>query len=153
MRRDFITYNFIGAGEDAAFEILQNHTSLKELPHKDFPNVGIYRQLPVSMIYDKDQMDNLAEFHKKSSIDIFIVPFFDEYTPSLTRIAVRIEGDKGNLKMLRQKVQKHLLQKWCKVVDVHKRESPELFKDKINVKSFNELKSAFKTAKVEFPGV
>lgn len=140
----------IGNGEDAAFGIIQNKTGLAETPHKFFPEPGIYRQLPVSFIYDYEQMKYLADFHKKSSIDIFVIPFRDDYTPHLSRVAIRVEGKKGDLKMIRQKVQRGLLEKWCKVVDVLYYECPELFKDKINEKSINELDNAFKTAKVQF---
>lgn len=149
MRTHFATGNFIGEGEDATFQILSNMTGLPERQHDEFPKIGIYRQLPVSIIYDEEQMRNLADFHKKSSIDIFIVRCEDEFMPKFCRLAVRVEGKKGDLKMLRQGVQRWLLEKWCQVVDVHKRECKELFKDRVNEKSIKELEDVFKTAKVE----
>ena len=95
MRTDFATGNFIGEGEDATFEILKEMTGLQEKEIADFPEIGIYRQLPVDKIYDEEQMRNLAEFHKKSSIDIFIVRCEDQYMPRFCKIAVRVEGKKG----------------------------------------------------------
>ena len=126
-------------------------TGLAERPHTHFPKVGIYRQLPVSYVYDNEQMKYLAEFHKKSSVDIFLVTAEDEYNPRLCKIAVRVEGKKGDLKMQRQSVQKWLLSKWCQIVDVHVRNSPELFKDRVNEKSRLELINSFKEARVELP--
>ena len=151
MRIDPITQNYIGDGEDATFEHLRNMTGLQELPHKDFPKIGIYRQLPVTLIYDNDQLYHLADFHKKSSVDIFVIFAEDEYHPKLCKIAVRVEGKKGDLKMQRQGVQKWLLGKWCQIVDVHLRNCPELFKDRINQKSRQELLDSFKEARVELP--
>lgn len=151
MRTDFKTGNYIGKGELATFEHLKELTGLEELDHKQFPNVGIYRQLPVTLIYDNDQLYHLADFHKKSSVDIFLVTAIDEYNPRLCKIAVRVEGKKGDLKMQRQGVQKWLLGKWCQIVDVHLRNCPELFKDKINPKSRQELLDSFKEARVELP--
>ena len=143
--------NLIGAAEDPAFEILREMTGLSERPHTHFPKVGIYRQLPVSYVYDNEQMKYLADFHKTSSVDIFLVTAIDEYNPRLCKIAVRVEGKKGDLKMQRQGVQKGLLEKWCQVVDVHLRNCPELFKDRINEKSRLELINSFKEAGVELP--
>lgn len=151
MRIDPKTQNIIGAGEDATFLHLKELTGLEELDHKEFPNVGIYRQLPVTLIYDNDQLYHLADFHKKSSVDIFLVTAIDEYNPRLCKIAVRVEGKKGDLKMQRQGVQKWLLGKWCQIVDVHLRNCPELFKDRINSKSKQELLDSFKEARVELP--
>ncbi|MDE1971512.1 MAG: hypothetical protein KGI50_08130 [Patescibacteria group bacterium] len=143
--------NLIGEGEDATFEILKEMSGLSENPHTYFPKIGIYRQLPVSYVYDNEQMKYLAEFHKKSSIDIFLVTAEDEYNPRLCKIAVRVEGKKGDLKMQRQGVQKWLLSKWCQIVDIHKRNCPELFKDKVNEKSRQELVSSFRESRVELP--
>ena len=143
--------NLIGAGEDPVFEILQDMTGLNERPHPHFPKVGIYRQLPVSYVYDNEQMKYLAEFHKKSSVDIFLVTAEDDYNPRLCKIAVRVEGKKGDLKMQRQGVQKWLLSKWCQIVDIHARNSPELFKDRVNEISRQELIDSFKEARVELP--
>ena len=150
-RLDPLSNTLIGDGEDPVFEILQNITCLNQKYTNDFPDIGIYRQLPVSLVYDYEQMKFLAEYHKKSSIDIFIIPYADEYTPHLSRLAIRVEGKKGDLKMLRQGVQKKLLSKWCKVVDVHKRNCPTLFKNKINPKAIEELKNAFLESNVKFP--
>lgn len=153
VRIDPITNNIIGDGEDAIFTILQNITGLEQKYEKDFPTVGIYRQLSVSLIYDQEQMKFLADFHKKSSIDIFIIPYEDDYVSHLSRLAVRVEGKKGDLKMLRQSVQKRFLSKWCKVVDFHKRDCPTLFQDKINPKSMKELTDVLEFYKIKLPGV
>ena len=150
-RLDTISGSIIGDGEDPVFDILKNMIGLEQKYSKNFPDVGIYRQLSVGLIYDNEQMKFLADFHKKSSIDIFIIPYVDDYTPHLSRLAIRIEGKKGDLKMLRQGVQKNLLLKWCKVVDVHKRNCPNLFKNKINPKAIEELKNAFLESNVKFP--
>jgi len=150
MRTDPTSQNWIGEGEDAVFEILQQTFDLKEIETKFFPNYpGLYRQVKVTMVLDNDQLRYLADFHKKSSIDIFMIPFNDEYTPHLSRIAIRVEGKKGSLKMQRQGVQRWLLERWCRVVDVHKYESPTIFKDKVNDKSKQELQNAFDIAKIE----
>lgn len=145
MRTDLITSNFIGAGEDAAFEILKSLTGLQERHIRDFPSVGIYRQLPVTVIYDSEQMEHLADFHRKSSIDIFLIKCNDIFSQKECRIAVRVEGKKGDLKMLRQSVQRNMLSRHCLVVDLHKRECKELFKDRINADSMREVLDSFRT--------
>jgi hypothetical protein len=150
MRKDSASGNIIGSGEDTVFEILQTTFDLKEIDNKFFPEEpGLYRQVPVNLVLDNDQLRYLADFHKKSSIDIFMIPFVDEYTPHLSRVAIRVEGKKGTLKMQRQGVQRWLLEKWCRVVDVHKYESTAIFKEKVNEKSKQELQNAFDIAKVE----
>ena len=150
MYKDPTSGNLIGAGEDVVFEILQKTFDLKEIETKYFPEYpGLYRQLPITSVLDNDQLRCLADFHKKSSIDIFMIPFRDDYTPHLSRVAIRVEGKKGTLKMQRQGVQRWLLEKWCRVVDVHYWESPTIFKDKYNEKSKQELQNAFDIAKVE----
>jgi len=149
MRQDYKTKNYIGDGEDTAYEILKTLTSLPEKEHDQFPSIGIYRQIPVTMIYDDGQLANLAEFHRKSSIDIFLISCFDSYSSRECKIAVRVEGKKGSLKMSRQMVQNRYLSKYCQVVDLHKRECEELFKDKLNEYSIKEVVDGFNTARVE----
>lgn len=151
MEIDYFTGNYIGAGESVAFDILKEISGLQERPYTHFPRVGIYRQVPVILIYDNDQLTNLADYHKKSSVDIFLVTSEDEYNPRYCKIAVRIEGKKGDFKMVRQGVQKRYLGRWCQVVDIHKRDAPELFKNRNSEKSRNEIFSAFKVANVELP--
>ena len=145
--------NFIGGGEDSAFEILKQLTGLQERLIDEFPMDGIYRQLPIRMILDREEFNDLAGYHQKSSIDIFIISCKDEFLPKLCRTAVRVEGKKGDLKMRRQDVQAKLLSKHCQVVDLHKRDCEELFKEQVNEKSVQEVKDAFKTAKVMILGV
>src|SRR5437867_6318630 len=113
MRTDTLSGNLIGSGEDVVFTILKELTGLNERQNYQFPDVGIYRQLPIAQVLDDDQLKYLAGFHKRSSIDIFVIPYRDDYEPNLSRIAVRVEGKKGSLKMQRQAVQKRLLEQWC----------------------------------------
>lgn len=151
-RIDFDTGNLVGAGEDAAFEMIKEMTGLPQLHIRYYPKVGLYRQLPVALIFDESQLKDLASSHRKSSVDIMIVAYEDAYEPRLCKIAVRVEGKKGSYKMKFQGVQADYLTKHCQIVDVHKLECKELFKNKVNEQSKKELLDSFKTAKVEFPG-
>jgi hypothetical protein len=149
LRTDVMTGSLVGAGEDASFEILQKLTSLPKQDHKDYPSIGIYRWFPINRILQYEDLEHLAPVHKNSSVDILIKYHQDDYFPKQSMVAVRVEGKKGSLKMLRQGTQARLLSKYCLVVDIHKGECEELFKDVINEKSIKELKDSFKTARVE----
>lgn len=151
-RVDLVSGNLIGDGEDPAFEMIESMTGLKEKHIRNYPEIGLYRQLPVQLIFDQSQLQDLAPAHRKSSVDIMIVSCNDKYNPRLCKIAVRIEGKKGSYKHKFQGVQAWYLTKHCQIVDVHKGECKELFKNNINEQSKKELLDSFITAKVDFPG-
>lgn len=148
-----MTKPFIGAGEDTAFQIIKEVTGLHEANIMYYPEIGLYRQVPVFLIYNSNQLHDLAPSHRKSSIDIMIVACKDHYNSRLCKIAVRVEGKKGSYKMVFQGVQASMLKEHCQIVDLHKRECPELFKDILNEQSRKEVFDGFRTAKVEIPGV
>jgi len=119
MRQDFETKNFIGAGEDAAFNILRNITHLKYRTLKQFPLFdGIYRQVPIEWIIPQEEYDILSQSHKNGSMDLFI-------KLGQRKVAIRVQGKnhgeglKGLGKAQHDKVQKQILQKYCEVVDIH----------------------------------
>ena len=151
MRQDYETGNLIGKGEESSFQILLHLTHLKYRTLKQFPLYdGIYRQVPIEWLIPQEEYDSLSQPHKNGSIYLFI-------KLGQRRVAIRVqgrnhgEGLKGIGKAQHDKVQKQILQKYCEVVDIHFQECKELFKDRINEKSENELVNSFLTAKVPIP--
>ena len=150
MRQDLETNSLIGEGEDATFNILKHLTNLKHRSLKEFPMSGIYRQIPISWVVSKQDFNVLSEAHQKGSIDLFIV--FNQI-----RIAVRVQGDghgkglKGLGKVKHDKVQENLIKQYCQLVDIHKRECREVFKERVTNKAIQEIISSFKTEGVMIP--
>lgn len=151
MKLDYETGNFIGAGEDSVFSILENYTHLKYRSLKHFPLLnGIYRQIPIQWIIPQKEFDELSQAHKNGSIDIFIL-----YCNK--KIAIRVQGQnhgiglRGIGKSKHDQVQKQILEKYCQVVDVIYTECKEIFKNRTNEKAVNELINSFKTANVDIP--
>ena len=151
MKLDYETGNFVGAGEDSAFEILKNITHLKYRSLKHFPYYdGIYRQVPIQWIISQTEFDTLTQSHKNGSIDLYI-------KLGQRKVAIRIQGKnhgiglRGIGKAQHDTVQKQILSKYCEVVDVNYIECKELFKDRVNEKAVKELTNAFNTCKVGVP--
>ena len=150
MNQDYETSNYIGAGEHSAFSILKHLTKLHQRSLKEFPKSGIYKQVPIDWLIPKKEYDMLSEAHKKGSIDIFIL--FNQI-----RIAVRVQGKghgeglKGLGKAKHDDVQEQILKQYCEVVNIERRECPNVFKERVNGLAINEIISSFKTAKVMIP--
>lgn len=150
MIQDFESNNLIGKGELATFHILKHLTKLQARGLKEYPKSGLYKQVPLRWLVNSNEFELLSEAHKKGSIDILIVL-------NQKQIAVRVQGPghgkglKGLGKVKHDKVQYDLLKQNCEVVDIHQRECKELFKERINEKSEEEVINSFKTAKVLIP--
>ena len=145
MKTDFESGNFVGVAEDSVHSIIQNIFGLKQRWLRELPAIGIYRQVPIGYLVKWQVFTALREDFQKGSVDIFII------NKEHSGIAIRVQGKKGNLKMQRESLQKTLLEDaLIKVVDIHKRECKELFKERVNEKSIKEVKDSFKTAGVEF---
>lgn len=149
-RIEFESGNIIGAGEDATFHILKYLTNLKPKSLKEFPKTGIYRQVPLEWLVHKHDYNLLSDAHKKGSVDILIIA-------NQIRIAVRVQGKghgeglKGLGKAKHDLVQEKLIKKYCSLVDIHLRECPNIFKERVTEIAINEVKSSFKTANVLIP--
>lgn len=143
LETDFESGNFIGSGEKTVYKILKEYYNLESKSKFDYPEVGIYKQLSIQMLVSRELFDFMGTEQKKSSIDILmILPAIAEPI----KIAVRIEGNKGDLKLRKQEAQRQfLLDSNIYTVDIHKRESEEVFKDVINKNSIQEVKNAFKS--------
>ena len=146
-----LTDQFIGKGERVTFEILKHLTKLPERNLKQFPQIGIYKQVPLRWVVFEEDFNLLSDAHKKGSIDIFIIT-------EGKSIAVRVQGPghgtglKGMGKVKHDKVQADLIRKNNYLVDLNPRECPQIFKDRLTEKAENELTQSFKTAKVVIPG-
>lgn len=151
-RIEFESGNLVGAGEVATFNILKYLTNLKPKSLKQFPENGIYKQVPLEWLIHKHDFNILSDPHKKGSIDILLVV-------NQIKIAVRVQGKghgqglKGMGKAKHDLVQEKLLKKYCSLVDVHLRECPNVFKERVTENAINEIKSSFKTANVFIPVV
>jgi len=146
MKIEYESGNFEGAGEASAYIIIRNIFRLEQRHWCDFPEIGIYKQIPLDYLLKRDIFEALRSDFKKGSIDILVINRDHEV------IAIRVQGKKGDLKMQREYLQKSLLEDaLVKVIDVHKRECKELFKERVNEKSEQEIRDSFKTAKVEMP--
>ena len=146
-----IDNNLIGDGEDVVFNLLKQCTKLryKSLKHFSFCN-GLYRQVPITFILSYQDMKDLSESHKNSSIDIFI-------KLNQVRIAVRVQGEghgsglKGLGKARFDQAQKNLLRHYCEVVDLSKDECTDIFHNRPSNYAMQELEFAFQTAHVSIP--
>lgn len=142
--------NFVGVGESSTYNILKHLTFLRPRSLKEFPKNGIYKQIPIEWILHKHDFKMLSQAHQNGSVDIFLIL-------NQKRIAIRVQGDghgeflKGLGKAKHDKVQKGLLQKYCDVVDVEKRECPNVFKERVTEVAKKEIISSFNTANVLIP--
>ena len=146
MQTDYETGNFIGVGEDSSYVIIKDIFKAEERHLREFPEIGIYRQVPLGFLLKWNVFTSLRKDFQKGSIDIFVID------KEHRGIACRVQGKKGDLKMQREALQKTLLEDaLIKVVNIDKRECNELFKERVNEKSTQEIKDSFKTARVEIP--
>ena len=149
MRQDFENH-LIGKGEDATFHILKHLTGLQYKSLKEFGKSGIYRQVPISFIISKLDYKLLSEPHQKGTLDLFIIL-------NQKKVAVRVQGNghgqflKGLGKAKHDDVQEKLLKEYCEVVNIEKRECPEVFKERVTGNAIKEIISSFKTAGVLIP--
>lgn len=125
--------NFIGNGEDAAFEIL------KEL----YPNFEIKRQVKFKDLLSGEWLDTITERQEKETIDIVIFG-----TPI---IAVRVQDARhtGRGMSYRDTVQKKTLE-WnnIKVVDLHHYECLNLMKNITGQTARDEIIASLRKEKV-----
>lgn len=142
--------SFIGKGEKVTLEILKHLTKFPTRTLKQFPQIGIYTQVPLRWVIFESDYDILSEAHQKGTIDIFIVT-------EDKNIAIRVQGPghgqglKGIGKVKHDKVQADLIRKNNLLVDVVKRECPEIFKNRLTEKAEKEIVSSFLTARVPIP--
>ena len=136
MRKDS-NGNIIGAGEDTAVEIL------KEL-YISNKNVEVIRQQPLVGLVTEEFKESLAESYLKHKIDIMIIGLDKP-------VVVRVQGKdhEGVLKSARDTVQKKILE-WhnCIVVDLNWYDCPNLFKEKLNDGSIQEVKNALSSSDI-----
>ena len=134
MRKDS-NGNIIGAGEDTAVAILEELNALNT-------NVEIVRQQPLVGLLTEEFKDSLAESYLKHKIDIMIIGLDKP-------VVVRVQGKdhEGVLKSARDTVQKKILE-WhnCIVVDLNWYDCPNLFKEKLNDGSREEVKSVLSSS-------
>lgn len=132
------TGSFIGKGEDPTVALLVHALNLKERPTKEFKDKkqGIYRQISLLDLLHQDYIQDLAEHHRKGSVDIVLIIKTQIY-------AIRIQGDGhyGDFKSKRDALQKFMLtQSGINVIDIWKHECKELFsKDKLTKRSAIEI--------------
>ena len=149
-RIDYESGNLVGAGESATFHIIKYLTKLHHKSLKQFPENGIYKQVPLEWLIPKQDYSFLSEAHKKGSVDLMII--FNQI-----RIAIRVQGKghgkglKGIGKVKHDSVQERLLKNNLQLVDIHIRECPNVFKERVTEIAVNEIKSSFKTANVLIP--
>ena len=138
MRKDS-NGNIIGAGEDTAVAILEELNALNT-------NVEIIRQQPLVGLLKDEFKDSLAESYLKHKIDIMLVGLDKP-------VVVRVQGKdhEGILKSARDTVQKKILE-WhnCIVVDLNWYDCPNLFKEKLNDDSREEVSNALSSSGVQF---
>ena len=136
MRKDS-NGNIIGAGEDTAVAILEELNALNT-------NVEIIRQHPLAALLTDEFKDSLAESYLKHKIDIMIIGLDKP-------VVVRVQGKdhEGVLKSARDTVQKKILE-WhnCIVVDLNWYDCPNLFKEKLNDGSIQEVNNALSSSDI-----
>ena len=136
MRKDS-NGNIIGAGEDTAVAILEELNALNT-------NVEIIRQQPLVGLLTEELKDRLAESYLKHKIDIMIIGLDKP-------VVVRVQGKdhEGVLKSARDTVQKKILE-WhnCIVIDLNWYDCPNLFKEKMNDGSREEVNYALSSSGV-----
>ena len=138
MRKDS-NGNIIVAGEDTAVAILEELNALNT-------NVEIKRQQPLVGLLTEEFKDSLAESYLKHKIDIMIIGLDKP-------VVVRVQGKdhEGILKSARDTVLKKILE-WhnCTVVDLNWYDCPNLFKEKLNDDSREEVSNALSSSGVQF---
>ncbi len=130
--------NFIGKGEDTAYDILKFIFNGKYI---------IDRQIKISTIfgiYSPRNYPRPSEEHLKSSIDIMMTKLRlkNLHIKTTKKIAIRIQGKghTGEHKAITDGVQKKMLEDWgFQVIDIHIRDAPNLFKERLNPDSVMEL--------------
>lgn len=141
---------YIGAGESATYHILKQLTNLQLRSLKEFPKSGIYKQVPLEWVIHKHDYNMLSQAHQKGSIDLFLIV-------NQTQVAIRVQGSghgeglKGLGKAKHDLVQEKLIKKYCSLVDIHKRECPNIFKERVTQQAIQEIIESFKTAGVLIP--
>lgn len=141
-RIDDETGNFVGKGEDPTVDLLIHALHLKEQKTKYFTDKkqGIYRQISLLDLLHPDYIQDMAEDHRKGSVDIVLVIKSEIY-------AIRVQGDGhyGDLKSGKDALQKSwLIKSGINVIDIWKHECKELFnKDRLTPKSVNEIVQSF----------
>ena len=136
--------NFIGRGERPALEILRWL----------FPTWIFFTQVSIrklsNMLAPKNYMD-VGQRHLNSSIDIMMVRGRNLKTDK--KIAVRIQDKHHTHDMMSKidKVQKAILNDFrIDVIDIPEHSCPQLFKNRVNYKSVNELTSYLIQSEVTF---
>jgi len=130
--------NWIGRGERTAQKILEFV----------FHSCYVDTQVPMSRLqglYDPQRKDKLSDENLKRTIDLFVV---SHDRRKKVNIAVRVQdtkGHKGDISGNNDSVQRAYLETWgIKVIDLHERECPNLFKERLDWKSVLEVLEAFK---------
>ena len=130
--------DIIGTGEDTAVEILNEFYISNK-------NVEVIRQKPLLELLTDEFKDSLGDPYLKHKIDIMII------RESGKPIVVRVQGKdhEGILKSARDTVQKKILE-WhnCIVVDLNWYDCPNLFKEKLNDGSIQEVKNALSSSDI-----
>lgn len=114
---------------------------------KYFGYDGVYRQVPLVDVLHPDYLMDLSEVHQKGSIDLFLIHDGKKY-------AIRVQnggttknkkgGHYGDNKSKHDSVQRMMMEKsGLNVVDVWQHECPNIFKDRDNDASLEELKMSF----------
>lgn len=123
-------------------------TGLSEKKTADFHlrESGLYRQIPIKELLSPDYLQNLAEDHGKSSVDIICIKDGMIH-------AIRVQGGGtskqgkgghyGDYKSKFDSVQRTMLEKSGVVVhNIWRKECPNIFKERVNDKSIQEINDA-----------
>lgn len=125
----------IGVGEKSALTIL---TLL--FPHGEFET-----QKPLTKLLSSEQVEHLGEHQQKQTIDIMM-----KLDKDLFAVRIQDKSHKGIIRARWDMLQRNLLnQRNIFVIDVMWYEAIELFKERVNFKSVQEIISAIKTAGLE----
>jgi|TARA_R110002020_G_scaffold333304_2_gene548671 hypothetical protein len=121
--------NFIGRGEDSAFELLL----------QIYPDKEIKRQVKFKDLLSGEWIDTVTERQEKETIDLVV------YSDPIIAIRVQDPHHNGRLTSARDLVQRKTLE-WngVRVVDLQHYECVELMKENVSDKSMKELLNALK---------
>ena len=121
--------NFIGRGEDSAFELLL----------QIYPDKEIKRQVQFKDLLSGEWIDTVTERQEKETIDLVV------YSDPIIAIRVQDPHHNGRLTSARDLVQRKTLE-WngVRVVDLQHYECVELMKENVSDKSMKELLNALK---------
>lgn len=130
----------IGRGELTAIEYLKSYFGLDVIYSMGWEKCpGIYPQIPVTLIFTKDVLSNLADLHKQSSVDIMV------HTKNHRFYSIRVQDNhhKGHLKAWRDLIQlKNLIRSGIhSVIDLREWENKTLFNEILNEDSINYMKT------------